>query len=159
MIYSLQSIFTHIMSPIWASSLNFKPVNCQPPPLTWFPQSSAVSVPHLHSLFQEAFSDCNSPSPSSQRKLPLLSNLCAFPPCLLESIFERGTGTHSLLYSDSQQSKNRIFAEWMNLARTLNFSVRQSAGELVERNVLTWPVWVGTESLHLYQAPEGCWCC
>ena len=30
-IYSLQSIITHIMSPIWTSSLNFKPLNSKPP--------------------------------------------------------------------------------------------------------------------------------
>ena len=30
-IYSLQSIFTHIMSPICTSSLNFKPLNSKPP--------------------------------------------------------------------------------------------------------------------------------
>lgn len=89
MTYSLQSIFTHIMSPIWTSSLHFIPPNCKPaasarhrgPHRTlWCPPGP---LPLLR--LQEACPDLDSPFPPSQRKGYFPQDLLPCLPCLPES--------------------------------------------------------------------------
>lgn len=98
MIYSLQNIFTHIMSPIWTFSLNFKPPNYKPL--------------KYNVVYTNLCSICLFPASSSSRKPSLLisihhpytvkercpsSVICVLATLLTrQCIFEGGTRINSL---------------------------------------------------------------
>lgn len=117
MIYSLQSIFMHIMSPVWTSSLSCTPPSCSLLPVKYNMYIKLCRV----CLFDAYFSSSRKPSLiSAHHPHPLREAVCL--PTLLtrQGVFEWWTGTNSSLHSESQlRGELRIFAEWISLTRTV----------------------------------------